>query len=182
MHRIPSWEGTPPVNSIYISGMLTPRRLHGQKLKPRWPPMEGNFVRQFQSSTRSCTLLTRLQLLAFVWFGLKSIPNHEKSVQDEILLEQFYIIEYSEGFKNTVWPKKCAKLSKHGKLTVKWGRAFGGFLKKFIETVLSGLSLVWWCIFVKSITCRSVWFSQNIFEVLKLISIFWRNILYVFSN
>ena len=29
-----------PVNSISIFGMLTPRHLHGQKVKPRWRPME----------------------------------------------------------------------------------------------------------------------------------------------
>ena len=26
-----------------------------QKVKPRWPPMEANFGRQFQSPTRACT-------------------------------------------------------------------------------------------------------------------------------
>ena len=35
---------------------------------------------------------------------------------------------------------------------------------------------------MKSITCLSVWFCQNILEVLKLIPIFWRNILCVFLN
>ena len=64
------------------------------------------------------------------------------SVQDEILIDQFYIIEYSKGFKNAVWPKKCVKLSKHGKLTVKRRRALNSFLKQFIETVLSGFSVV----------------------------------------
>ena len=44
-----------PVNSISISEMLTSSHLLGQKVKPRWPPMEGNFVGQFQSSLRSFT-------------------------------------------------------------------------------------------------------------------------------
>ena len=79
-------------------------------------------VHQFQSPTR-------LQLLVFVWFGFKSIPNHGKSVQDEILLDQFYIIKYSKGFKNAMWPEKCVKLSRHGKLTIKSGRALGSLLK-----------------------------------------------------
>ena len=39
------------VNSISISGMLTGK----WNVKPMWPLMEGNFVRQFQSPTRSCT-------------------------------------------------------------------------------------------------------------------------------
>ena len=119
---------TIPVNSIAISGMLTPSHLHGRKWsqdgRPWKPILDVSFsllrglVRQFQS-------LTWLQLLVFVWFGFKSIPNHGKSVQDEILLDQFYIIEYSKGFKNTLWPEKCVKLSRDGKLTVKIGRAPG---------------------------------------------------------
>ena len=50
------------VNSISISGMLTPNHLRGQKVKPRWPPMERildvsfsplrGLVRQFQSFAR----------------------------------------------------------------------------------------------------------------------------------
>ena len=36
-------------DSISISGMKTPSHLAGQKMKSRWPPMEGNFLRQFQS-------------------------------------------------------------------------------------------------------------------------------------
>ena len=30
---------------IFISGMLTPSHFLGQKVKPRWPPMEANFGR-----------------------------------------------------------------------------------------------------------------------------------------
>ena len=36
-----------PVNSISRSGMLTSSHLLEQKVKPRWPPIEGNFVRPF---------------------------------------------------------------------------------------------------------------------------------------
>ena len=39
-----------PVNSISISVMLTPSHSLGQKVKPRWPTMEGNFGCQFLSS------------------------------------------------------------------------------------------------------------------------------------
>ena len=35
-----------PVNSIYISGMLTPSHSLGQKVKPRWPTMEGQLAFQ----------------------------------------------------------------------------------------------------------------------------------------
>ena len=90
--------------------MLTPSHLLGQKVKPRWPPIEGNFVRQFQS-------FTRLQSSVFVWFGFESIHNHGKKCSDDILLDQFYINGYFKVFIIAVWPKKCAKLSKGGKLT-----------------------------------------------------------------
>ena len=107
------------VNSISISGMLTLSHLLGQKVKPRWLPMRGNFVGQFQSSSRSCTSVPVLytpSVISFCLVWLQNIPDYGKSVQDEILLDQFYIIEHSKGFKNAMWPKKCAKLSKHGKL------------------------------------------------------------------
>ena len=103
-----------------------------QPVKPRWPPMESNFLRQFQSSSRSCTsvpVLYMTSVIGFYWVRLQNIPNHRKSVQDEILLDQFCIIKYLKEFKNALWPKKCAKLSKHGKVTVKRGRALGSFLK-----------------------------------------------------
>ena len=96
------------------------------------PPMEGNFVRKFQSSSWSCTsvlVLYTTSVISFCLVRLQNILNHWKSVQDEILLDQFCIIEYSKEFKNVVWPKKCAKLSKQVKLTVKRGRALGSFLK-----------------------------------------------------
>ena len=120
------------MNSISISGMLTPGRLYGQEVEPRCPPMEGNFVRQFQSSTRSSTpvpVLYTTLTFSFCLVRLRKPSQPWKRVQYEILLDQFYIIEYSKGFKNAVWPGRCAKLSKHGKLTVKRGRALGSYLK-----------------------------------------------------
>ena len=51
-----------------------------------------------------------------------------KSVQDEILLDQFYIIGYLKGFIIAVWSKKWDKSSKDGKLTVKTGQALSSFL------------------------------------------------------
>ena len=56
---------------------------------------------------------------------------------------QFYIIEYLQGFIVAAWLKKFAKLSKDGKLTVKRGRAFSSFLNYFFEAVLSGFSITW---------------------------------------
>ena len=104
------------VNSISISGMLTPSHLLGQKVRPRWPPMEGNFVSQFQSSSRFCTSVSVLyttSVISFCLVRLQNIPNYGKSVQDKILLDQFYIIEYSKEFKDAVWRKKCVKLSNY---------------------------------------------------------------------
>ena len=67
----------------------------------------------------------------------------EKKCSDEILLDQFYINEYLKVFIIAVWPKKCTKLSKGGKLKVKSGRTFGSFLNLYFQIVLSGFSLVW---------------------------------------
>ena len=52
-----------------------------------------------------------------------------KKCSDEILLDQFYIIEYLKGFIIAVWPKKCTKLSEDGKVKVKKGRALSSFFK-----------------------------------------------------
>ena len=120
------------MNSISISGMLTPSHLAGQKVKSRWPPVEGNFVRQFQSSSRSCTsvpVLYTTSVISFCLVRLQNISYLGKSVQNKILLDQFYTVKYSKEFKNALLPKKCAKLSIHGKLTVKRERALGSFLK-----------------------------------------------------
>ena len=120
------------MNSISISGMLPPSHILGQKVKSRWPPMKGNFVRHFQFSLRSCTsvpVLYMTSVISFCLARLQNISNHGKSVQDEVLLDQFYLIEYSKRFKNALWPKKCVKLYRHGRLTVKTGLALGSFLK-----------------------------------------------------
>ena len=71
----------------------------------------------------------------------KTYTTMEKCTE-EILVELFYIIEYLKGLIIAVWPKKCAKLSKDGELTVKRGRAFISFLN-FFEAVLSDISIVW---------------------------------------
>ena len=110
------------MNSVSISGMLTPIHSLGQKVKPRWPPMEENFGRQFQSSSRSCTLVPVLCTTLIFSFCLVRLRKHSqpwKKCLDEILLDQFYIIEYLKGFIIAVWPKKCTKLSEDGKLTLK---------------------------------------------------------------
>ena len=120
------------VNSISISGMLTPSHLLGQKVKPKWPPMEENFGRQFQSSSRSCTSVPVLCTTLIFSFCLVRLRQHSqpwKKCSDEILLDQFYIIEYLKGFIIAVWPKKCTKLSEDGKLTVKKGLALSSFFK-----------------------------------------------------
>ena len=66
-----------------------------------------------------------------------------------MLLDQFHVNEHLKVFITAVCPKKCAKLSEGGKLTVKSGRAFSNFLKSLFRTVLSGFSLVLYFIFVK---------------------------------
>ena len=120
------------VNSISIFGILTPNHLSGRKVKPRWSPMEVNFVRQFQSSLRSCTSVPILNMtlifsFCFVWLRKHSQPR--KNCSDEILLDQFYIFEYLRAFIIAMRPKKYTKLSKDGKLTVKRRRALGSSLK-----------------------------------------------------
>ena len=110
------------MNSISISGMLTPSHLLEQKVKPRWPPMEGNFGRQFQSSSRSCTSVPVLYTTLIFSFCLVRLRKHSqpwKKCTDEILPDQFYIFECLKGFVFAVWPKNCLKLSKDGKLTIK---------------------------------------------------------------
>ena len=90
-----------PVNSISISGMLTPSHLLGQKVKPRWPPTEGNFERQFQSSSRSCTSVPVLYATLIFSFCLVRLRKHSQSWKkctDELLLDQFYIFECLKGF------------------------------------------------------------------------------------
>ena len=134
------------MNSISISGMLIPSHLRGQKVKPRWPPMEGNFVRRFQSSSRSCTSVPILYTTVIFSFSLVRLRKHSqqwKKCSDEILLDQFYINEHLKVFITAERPKKCVKLSKGDKLTIKSGRVFSSFLKTFFQIVLSGFLLVW---------------------------------------
>ena len=50
-----------------------------------------------------------------------------KKCTDELLLDQFYIIECLKGFVIAVWPKNCRELSKDGKLTVTKGLAISAF-------------------------------------------------------
>ena len=116
------------MNSISKSGMPTPSQLAGQKVMP----VEGNFAPQFQSSSRSCTSVPVLYTTLIFIFCLVRIRKHSqpwKKFSDEILRNRFYIFEYLKGFIIAGWPKKCIKLSKDGKLTVKGGRAFGSVLK-----------------------------------------------------
>ena len=110
------------MNSISVSGMLTPSHLLGQKVKPRWPPMDENFGRQFQSSSRSCTSIPVLCTTLICSFCLVRLRKHSrqwKNCTNEILLDQFYIFEYSKGSIIALWLKNCPKLSKDDKLTVK---------------------------------------------------------------
>ena len=91
-----------------------------------------NVVRQFQSSLRSCTSVPVLCTTLIFSFCLVRLRKHSqpwKKCLDKILLDQFYIIEYSKGFIIAVWPKKCTKLSEDGKLTVKKGLALSSFFK-----------------------------------------------------
>ena len=94
-HRYEKWPSVcKPVSSISISGMLTSSHLLGQKVKPRWPPMEGNFGRQFQSSLRSCMSVLVLYTILIFSFCLVRFRKHSqswKNCTDEILPDQFYI-------------------------------------------------------------------------------------------
>ena len=101
------------------------------------------------SSSWSCTSVPvpRTTLIfshrRFRWFSFKSIHNHEKEWSDEISLDQFYINKYLKVFIIAVCPKKCGKLSKGGKQTVKSERTFRSFLRSFFWIVLWGFSLIW---------------------------------------
>ena len=102
------------------------------EVKSRWPPMEANFRLQFQSSSQSSMSVLALCTTLIFSFCLVRLRKHSQSwkkCSDEILLDQFYIIEYLKGFVIAVWPKKCTKLSEDGKLTVKKGRVLSSFLK-----------------------------------------------------
>ena len=94
--------------------------------------MEGNFGRQLQSSSRSCTSVPVLCTALIFSFCLVRFRKHSqpsRKCTDDILLDQFYIFVCLKGFVITMWPKNCPKLSKDGKLTVKKERAHGSFVK-----------------------------------------------------
>ena len=133
-----------PVERVYILGEVLPSKLDFHignansqlfawaKTEAKMAARRGNFVRQFQFSLLSCTsvpVLCMTSVISICWVRLQRHSQSWKSVQDEILLDQFYIIDCLKGFKNAVWSKKCAKLSKHGKLSVKRERALGSSLK-----------------------------------------------------
>ena len=97
-----------------------------------------------------------------------------------MLLDQFYIFECLKGFIIAMWPKNCPKLSKDGKLTIKKDVHLvlpsSNFSGPFYQVSRQFANIFSW----KYITCNSVWLCWNIFEILKLVSVFSRNILWVF--
>ena len=66
----------PSVNSISICRMLTSSHLTWQKVKPRSPLMEGNFVHEFQSSSQSCTSVPLLYTTLIFSFYLVRLRKH----------------------------------------------------------------------------------------------------------
>ena len=101
--------------------MLTSNHLLWQNVKPRCLPMEGNFL--------SVPVLYMTLIFSFCLVQLQKHSQPWKKYSDKILLDQFYISEYLKRFIMAMWPKKCAKLSKDGKFTVKRGCALDGLLK-----------------------------------------------------
>ena len=63
---------SPDPPRIYV---LAPSHLLGQKVKPRWPPMEENFGRQFQSSSRSCTSVPVLYATLIVSHRIRDVTR-----------------------------------------------------------------------------------------------------------
>ena len=110
------------MKSTSISGMLTPSHLLGQKVKSRWPVVEGNFARQFQSFFAvlyvSSTPLHDFNLQFQVGSASKTFKTMEK-VHKQIITGPVYIFECLKRFDIAVWPKNCPKLFKNGKMTVK---------------------------------------------------------------
>ena len=77
-----------PVNSISISGMLT-----GQwNVKPRWPAMESNFVRQFQSPTRVYTSVLVSQATSYIFWIVFFENTHNISWKDRKEFKNFIYI------------------------------------------------------------------------------------------
>ena len=78
------------MNSISMSGML-----NGQwNVKPRWPSMEGNFVRHFQSPARAC-MSVLVSHATFYIFGRVFFENTHKTC--------FQKTEMSLRISNIVW-------------------------------------------------------------------------------
>ena len=95
---------TGPVNSISISGMLS-----GQwKVKPRWPPMEDNFGRQFQSSTRACTSVS-VSYATFYSFLKSCFSKYTQNIfwEDKNELKNFkYISKKSNRVTGHIFSRK----------------------------------------------------------------------------
>ena len=81
------------VNSVSISGMLT-----GQwKAKPRWPPTEANFGRQFQSPTQACTSVLVSHATFYIFWRVFLGNTHETCLQNiEISLRILNIFRQSQ--------------------------------------------------------------------------------------
>ena len=77
----------------------------------------------------SVPVLSTTLIFSFCLVRFRKHSQPWKNCTDEILLDQFYIIEYLKGFIIAAWPKNCPKLSEDGKLTVKKGRALSTFPK-----------------------------------------------------
>ena len=115
--------GFEPVNSISISGMPTPNHLLGQDGRP----YGGKFC--VSVSVLFAVFYGSSIILSFTLVRLLKQSQPWKKCSDEILLDQFYINDHLKVFITAVCPKKGAKLSKGGELTVKSGIAFSNFLK-----------------------------------------------------
>ena len=115
-----------------------------------WAKSEARMAAHGGKFCTSVPVLYTTLIFSFTLVRLRKHSQTWKKCSDEILLGQFYINKHLKVFITAVWPNKCAKLSKGGKLTVKSGRAFSNFLKSLFRTVLSGFSLVWYFIFVKT--------------------------------
>ena len=104
-----------PMNSISLSGILTVQ----WNVKPRWPPIEGSFVRQFQSRTRSCTSV----LVCHATFTLSwTVPwkvlfenTHKIFLQKtEMSLRTWNIFRQSQTELQVIFsPKQIYKLTRH---------------------------------------------------------------------
>ena len=91
-----------------------------------------DFVRQFQSSSLSCTSVPVIYTTLIFSFCLVRLRKHSQpwiKCTDKLLLDKFYMFECLKGFIIAVWLKNSPKLSKDGKLTVKKGRGLSSFLK-----------------------------------------------------